>query len=211
MRDDSPQALTTTVRESESHPRLSVIVPAYNGGTALTECLDALRASVGPEHEVLLVDDASTDDTAARAEARGLRVIRLARNGGPAARATKGLGRRAGRSYSSSMRTSCSPRERFDGSRGLFLQPAWWRRFLGPTTRLRRLQGWSRNIETCSIILSIKTAIRMRRPFGPAAARFAEESSQRVGGFDEQKFSAPVDRRHRAWLSAQGVRVSHSY
>jgi glycosyltransferase involved in cell wall biosynthesis len=90
VRDDSPQALTTTVRESESHPRLSVIVPAYNGGTALTECLDALRASVGPEHEVLLVDDASTDDTAARAEARGLRVIRLARNGGPAAARNEG-------------------------------------------------------------------------------------------------------------------------
>ncbi len=82
--------LTTTVRESASHPRLSVIVPAYNGGAALTECLDALLVSVGPEHEVLLVDDASTDDTAARAEARGLRVIRLARNRGPAAARNEG-------------------------------------------------------------------------------------------------------------------------
>jgi GT2 family glycosyltransferase len=82
--------LTTTVPESGSSLWLSIIVPAYNGGAALTECLDALRASVGPEHEVLVVDDASTDDTAARAEASGLRVIRLARNRGPAAARNEG-------------------------------------------------------------------------------------------------------------------------
>ncbi len=84
------QSLTTIVRESGTSPRLSVIVPAYNGQTALTECLDSLQGSVGPEHEVLVVDDASTDDTAARVEARGLRVIRLARNRGPAAARNEG-------------------------------------------------------------------------------------------------------------------------
>jgi glycosyltransferase involved in cell wall biosynthesis len=78
------------MRESGSHLRLSVIVPAHNGGAALTECLDALQGSVGPEHEVLVVDDASTDDTAGRAEAHGLRVIRLARNRGPAAARNEG-------------------------------------------------------------------------------------------------------------------------
>jgi glycosyltransferase involved in cell wall biosynthesis len=82
--------LTTTTRDGESHPELSVIVPAYNGGTALTECLDALRGCAGPEHEVLVVDDASTDDTAAQAEACGVRVIRLPHNRGPAGARNEG-------------------------------------------------------------------------------------------------------------------------
>jgi glycosyltransferase involved in cell wall biosynthesis len=82
--------LTTTTRDGDSHPALSVIVPAYNGGTTLTECLEALRGSAGPEHEVLVVDDASTDDTAAQAEACGVRVIRLPRNSGPAGARNEG-------------------------------------------------------------------------------------------------------------------------
>jgi glycosyltransferase involved in cell wall biosynthesis len=79
-----------TAPDGDSHPGLSVIVPAYNGGTALTECLEALRSCTGPEHEVLVVDDASTDDTAAQAEACGVRVIRLPRNRGPAGARNEG-------------------------------------------------------------------------------------------------------------------------
>jgi glycosyltransferase involved in cell wall biosynthesis len=82
--------LTTTASDGEGHPGLSVIVPAYNGGTGLTECLEALRGCAGPEREVLVVDDASTDDTAAQAEACGVRVIRLPRNHGPAGARNEG-------------------------------------------------------------------------------------------------------------------------
>jgi len=44
-------------------PRVSVIVPTWNGRTLLSECVEALRASIGPSFEVIVVDDASTDDT----------------------------------------------------------------------------------------------------------------------------------------------------
>src|ERR671924_2313726 len=65
--------------------RLSVIVPAYNNPQALRECLAALMASADPAAEILVVDDASTDDTPAVAARMGVRVLRLAENSGPAA------------------------------------------------------------------------------------------------------------------------------
>lgn len=59
--------------------RLSVIVPAYNGAQALAEALPALRASDLPHPlwELIVVDDASTDDTVKVAERFANTVIRL--------------------------------------------------------------------------------------------------------------------------------------
>ncbi len=64
---------------------VSVVIPAYNCARDLGECLAALRASTLPPAEVVVADDASTDDTAAVAAAMGARVVRLAANAGPAA------------------------------------------------------------------------------------------------------------------------------
>jgi len=69
---------------------ITVIVPAYNSARDLSECLAALRASTVPPAEVLVVDDASTDDTAAVAAAREVRVLRLTANAGPAAARNRG-------------------------------------------------------------------------------------------------------------------------
>jgi len=44
-------------------PILSVVVPIYNGGETIRECLDALFASLFREFEVILVDDGSVDGT----------------------------------------------------------------------------------------------------------------------------------------------------
>jgi len=66
--------------------RLSVIVPVYNGGAAFDQCLRALRASSRSADEVIVVDDASTDDSGASAQQWGARVLRLnSRPRGPAA------------------------------------------------------------------------------------------------------------------------------
>ena len=43
-------------------PRLSVIVPTFNGERYITEALDSLRGPEGPD-EVIVVDDGSTDST----------------------------------------------------------------------------------------------------------------------------------------------------
>ena len=56
-------------------PRLLAIVPAYNEAAAIAATLDDLRRHA-PDWDVLVVDDGSTDETAARARDAGARVIR---------------------------------------------------------------------------------------------------------------------------------------
>ncbi|WBB99363.1 MULTISPECIES: glycosyltransferase family 2 protein [unclassified Solwaraspora] len=65
-----------------STPLVSVIVPSYNYADSLAVCLQAIADQSYPAIEVLVVDDRSTDDSVAVAEAQGVRVIALADNGG---------------------------------------------------------------------------------------------------------------------------------
>ncbi|MEM1116666.1 MAG: glycosyltransferase family A protein [Bacteroidota bacterium] len=71
-------------------PRVSVVVPVYNGARYLKEALHSVR-SQDLATEVVVVDDGSTDDSAAVAEAAGARVIRQA-NAGPSAARNAGIG-----------------------------------------------------------------------------------------------------------------------
>ena len=64
-------------------PILSVVVPVWNDPERLRACLRSLRASTLREHEVIVVDDASTDGTADVAASLGARVIRQAERTGP--------------------------------------------------------------------------------------------------------------------------------
>jgi GT2 family glycosyltransferase len=70
---------------TEQGVRISIIVPAHNNADDLLLCLSALERAASSDTEILVVDDASTDDTASRAAARGFRVLRRAQNGGPGA------------------------------------------------------------------------------------------------------------------------------
>jgi GT2 family glycosyltransferase len=65
--------------------RISIVVPVYNYAQGLRECVSALTASSGPDCEILVVDDASTDDTPSVAALTGVRVLRLPKNVGPSA------------------------------------------------------------------------------------------------------------------------------
>ncbi len=66
-------------------PPLSVVIPANNGGPDFERCLRGLRDSTFAPAEIIVVDDASADRTAALAEAAGARVIRNPTRLGPAA------------------------------------------------------------------------------------------------------------------------------
>jgi GT2 family glycosyltransferase len=65
--------------------RVSVVVPAFDNATGLAECLRALVPSAGPNNEIIVVDDASTDETSDVAAQFGTRLLRLERNSGPGA------------------------------------------------------------------------------------------------------------------------------
>ena len=43
---------------------ISVVIPSYNAGALLRETLDSALAQSRPAHEIIVVDDGSTDDTA---------------------------------------------------------------------------------------------------------------------------------------------------
>jgi glycosyltransferase involved in cell wall biosynthesis len=67
-------------------PSATVIVPAYNSAAHIGRCLSALKQLNYSDYEIIVIDDGSTDATAAIAEAAGVRTIRLAHSGLAAAR-----------------------------------------------------------------------------------------------------------------------------
>jgi GT2 family glycosyltransferase len=65
--------------------RFSVIVPVHNGVDTLLESIAAAKRFASSDTEIIVVDDASTDDTCLAAERAGARVIRRPTRAGPAA------------------------------------------------------------------------------------------------------------------------------
>ncbi|MBZ2198844.1 glycosyltransferase [Occultella gossypii] len=64
-RRHSPRARHRRHSRYEDRPRVSVIVPAYNEGPVLVNCVNSLVGSDYDRLEIVIVDDGSTDDTAA--------------------------------------------------------------------------------------------------------------------------------------------------
>ncbi len=69
-------------------PRFSVIIPAFNAASTLVRAIESVRAQSWPAHEIIVVDDGSTDATAdvARRFGEGVRLIRQANSGVSVAR-----------------------------------------------------------------------------------------------------------------------------
>ncbi|MGW2058030.1 glycosyltransferase family 2 protein [Streptomyces sp. NPDC001840] len=65
--------------------RVSVVIPNYNYARTLELCLNSLAAQTLPPYEVIVSDDASTDDSVEVARRFDCRVLRAERNGGVSA------------------------------------------------------------------------------------------------------------------------------
>lgn len=91
----APRAVKpSTVEHSAVKPTISVVIPAYNAAACLPHALDSVLAQTFPAHEIIVVDDGSTDATAAvmqpyLAHAR-VRYQRQA-NAGPSAARNQGV------------------------------------------------------------------------------------------------------------------------
>lgn len=79
--DDVPPGPTAPVPR---RPALSVVIPVHNGGRDLERCLRRLRDSRGTDFELIVVDDGSTDGSAAVAGWFGARIHTNATPEGPA-------------------------------------------------------------------------------------------------------------------------------
>lgn len=61
---------------------MTVLVPAYNEGASVADTIRSIQAQTRPVAEIIVIDDCSTDDTAAVARALGVRVMRPSVNTG---------------------------------------------------------------------------------------------------------------------------------
>jgi GT2 family glycosyltransferase len=68
-------------RRLDTCPLISVVVCAYNAADYLDECLRSLGGVRYPRFEVIVVDDGSTDDTAAVARRHDVRLVELEHGG----------------------------------------------------------------------------------------------------------------------------------
>lgn len=70
----------------------SIVIPTHNRVRLLLDCLEALLQQTLPAHEIIVVDDGSTDNTATMVQAKFPMVIYLHQsNTGPAAARNRGL------------------------------------------------------------------------------------------------------------------------
>src|SRR5947209_91392 len=95
--DRSPKPALATVRHAFGEvpfapdlpwPRISVIVCTYNGARTIRDCLEALERLTYADYEVIVVDDGSTDTTAAIARRYNCRLIQTENRGLASARNT---------------------------------------------------------------------------------------------------------------------------
>jgi len=91
---DLPQALTT--RSEVGTVRVSVVIPAFNAASTIEKAIASARLQTEDNLEIIVVDDASRDQTleivaeVARSDAR-VRLLRQPVNAGPAAARNRGI------------------------------------------------------------------------------------------------------------------------
>jgi glycosyltransferase involved in cell wall biosynthesis len=79
-------------------PQVTVVIPAFNAGRIITAALQSVFGQTYRDYEVIVVDDGSTDDTAAQVAEWGDRLTYVYRpNGGPASARNEALRRARGR------------------------------------------------------------------------------------------------------------------
>ncbi len=73
-------------------PKISVVIPVYNGQTYIRKTLESVLAQEYPAHEVIVINDGSTDGTQSELDRFGRRItVKTTRNEGVAAARNTGI------------------------------------------------------------------------------------------------------------------------
>ncbi len=85
LRETSALAASGVSRQSSVRHGVTIVIPAHNEETGIEDGIRAVvkaLSSSGWEHEIIVVDDGSSDATGVRAEQHGVHVLRLETNKG---------------------------------------------------------------------------------------------------------------------------------
>lgn len=189
---------------------ITVIIPVHNGARTLPRVLSALAEADPPPHEIIIVDDASSDESPAVAEKQGCRVIRLAKNVGAASAKNCGAASAGGELLFFTDADIVVPRDIFaqvtrtfqaktcDGLVGLLDPAIPDKDFATQFKNLWMNYTYARFASAARIGLFYTSAAAIRRD------RFLQ-----LGGFDENYRGASIaedtEFGQRAW--AQGARI----
>jgi len=83
---------------TKERPKVSVLIPCYNGSKTIARCLSHIKKlEYGGEMEIIVIDDASRDNSAQIAQECGANVLRQEKNTGKAAALNIGLAKCSGK------------------------------------------------------------------------------------------------------------------
>ena len=82
--DETLTCPTCSDQSSHMLPVLSIIIPAYNAESDLQACLQSLKNNIPVPFEILVINDASSDNTAQIAQSFETRLFSLPKRSGPA-------------------------------------------------------------------------------------------------------------------------------
>ena len=204
---------------------VALLIVNWNGGDLLRRCLQSVREQRRPPDHVIVVDNASTDDSIARAEAhlRSVEVIRLATNTGFAH--ANNVGAQAARGYDALALMNPD----------VIADPGWLEALVAAAEADPRAAGFASRMLMASAPRldgagdSYHVSGRAWRKghgmaaaagpqadadtFGPcaAAALYRRDAFEEVGGFDEQFFCyfEDVDLAFRLRLRGYTCRYVH--
>jgi glycosyl transferase family 2 len=170
---------------------MSIIVPAYNAAGELGECLDAISAQSGPDTELIVVDDASTDQTAAVAAKCTERVLRLSKNSGPAAARNFGASRAQGRVLVFVDADVVIASGALDRIRRSFAERPDISAIFGSYDATPRAPGYVSRYRNLLHHFTHQTGRADAATFWAGCGAVRGEAFRAVGGFDAQRFPRP--------------------
>lgn len=183
-------------------PRVTVLIAAHNAATTLPTALRSLTAQTWPELEILVLDDASTDDTIAVAHAHAahdprIRVVPLSVNGGAYAARNAGLAMATGEFVTLHDADDWSHPLKIETQVAHLLSHPGQIACTSQQARMRDDLRFTRWTGRCSFVIHNTSSLMLRR--APVM--------RALGGWDEVRFAADSEmlRRLRLTFGATSV------